>query len=70
MYLHLNTWSEPGMLATPHDSPRAHARDLVPFPENKCGPSSLGLPTRVLTNAGIVGGRGAEMGGHILENYK
>ena len=41
MYLHLCTRSEPGKLATWHNSPRACARDLVPFAENKCGPSSL-----------------------------
>ena len=51
VYLHLNMWSEAGRLATPHNS-HAHARDLVSFPENKCGPSSLGLPELDLMGAG------------------
>jgi hypothetical protein len=62
VYLHLNTRSEPGKLATTHDSPRAHARDLVPVSENKCGPSMLGLPARILTDAGIGGWTGGGNG--------
>ena len=54
--------SEPGNVATPHDSPHAHAMDLVPFPEKKCGPSSLGLLDIVLTDAGLGGWNGGGNG--------
>ena len=49
-----------------HDSPHAHARDLVPFPKNKYGPSLLGLQARVLTDASVGGWKG----GHIQEYSK
>ena len=64
MYLHPNMWSEPGKMATPYDPPCARARNLVPFPDYKCGPLLLGLPARVLTDAGIGGLKGAVIGGH------
>ena len=70
VYLHLNTRSELGKLATPHDSPRASSRDLVPFPENKHGLSSLDLPAQVLTDAGVGGWKGVVMGSHIQEYSK